>query len=101
MEVKKTGSRYYNSINSAVVDSSGNQLWAAKVPAYTVVNLDARLNLGFLGLNDKTFVQVNVTNLFDKFYYGAFDDAGISNTATTYAYLGAPRTFSASVNFQF
>lgn len=101
VEVKKTGSRYYNSLNVAVVDSSGNQLWDAKVPAYTVVNLDARLNLGFLGLNDKTFVQVNVTNLFDKFYYGAFDDAGITNTATTYAYIGAPRTFSASVNFQF
>ncbi len=101
VEVKKTGSRYYNSLNVAVEDSSGNKLWDAKVPAYTVVNLDARLNLGFLGLNDKTFVQLNVTNLFDKFYYGAFDDAGITKTATTYAYIGAPRTFSASVNFQF
>ncbi|MCJ2183228.1 TonB-dependent receptor [Novosphingobium sp. 1949] len=101
LEAKRTGSRYYNSRNEAVLNSSGDQIWGAKVPAYTVVNLDARFNLGFLGMGDKTYLQANVTNLFDKFYYGAFDDAGITKTGTTYAYIGAPRTFSASINMQF
>lgn len=101
VEAKRTGSRYYNSLNVPVVNSSGAQIWGAKVPAYTVVNLDARLDLGFLGMGDKTYIQANVTNLFDKFYYGAFDDAGVLPTTTVYNYLGAPRTFSASINMQF
>jgi len=101
VEAKRTGSRYYNSLNTPALNKAGDQIWAAKVPGYTVVNLDARLDLGFLGMGDKTYLQANVTNLFDEFYYGSFDDAGVSDTATTYAYLGAPRTFSASINFQF
>ena len=104
VEAKRTGSRYYNSLNSAVYGTVGGartQIYGAKVPGYTTVNLDARLNLEFLGMGDKTYIQANVTNVFDKFYYGSFDDAGIVDTFTTFAYLGAPRTFSASINFQF
>lgn len=101
VEAKRTGSRYYNSLNSAVYDSAGNQIWGAKVPAYTIVNLDVRLDMAFLGMGDKTYIQANVTNLFDEFYYGSFDDAGITRTATSYTYVGAPRTVSASINFQF
>ncbi|EIZ80737.1 TonB-dependent receptor [Novosphingobium sp. Rr 2-17] len=98
IEAKRTGSRYYNDQNEPMVSGTNN--WGAKVPAYTVVNFDARLNLDFLGL-DKTYVQANVTNLFDKFYYGSFDDAGPSTSSTVYTYLGAPRTFSASISMQF
>ncbi|WP_260927513.1 TonB-dependent receptor [Novosphingobium sp. 9] len=100
VQAKRTGSRYYNSLNSAVY-SGTTEIFAAKVPGYTTVDLDARLNLGFTGMGDKTYLQFNVTNLFNKFYYGAFSDAGVSNTTTTYAYLGAPRTISGSINFQF
>ncbi|KPH59610.1 TonB-dependent receptor [Novosphingobium sp. ST904] len=100
-ELKRTGSRYYNSLNTAVVNSAGDQIWTAKIPGYTIVNLDARLDLGFLGMGKDTYLQANVTNLFDKYYIGSFDDAGVVATNTTFAYLGAPRTFSASINFQF
>ena len=101
LEVKRTGPRYYNSLNVAPIDDDGNALYSAKIPAYTVVNLDARLNLGFTGMGDKTYVQINVTNLFDKYYISSFDDAGVDPTSTNFGYLGAPRTFSASLNFQF
>ncbi|MBT0666805.1 TonB-dependent receptor [Novosphingobium profundi] len=101
VEAKRTGSRYYNSLNTPVYSRSGDQIWGSKVPAYTVVNLDARLDMSFVGMGDKTFVQLNVANLFDEFYYGSFDDAGVSDTATSYTYIGAGRTVSASINFQF
>ncbi|WP_159981945.1 MULTISPECIES: TonB-dependent receptor [unclassified Novosphingobium] len=101
VEAKRTGARYYNDSNSAVYSSAGVELFGAKVPAYTLVNLDARLNAEFLGLGKKTYLQFNVTNLFDKFYVGGFDDAGINPTSTIYAYIGAPRTMSGSINMQF
>jgi len=101
LEAKRTGARYYNDSNSAVYTTAGVEVYGAKVPAYTTVNLDARLNAGFLGLGEKTYLQFNVTNLFDKFYVGGFDDAGINPTSTIYAYIGAPRTISGSINMQF
>ncbi|MBT0666806.1 TonB-dependent receptor [Novosphingobium profundi] len=101
LDVKRTGARYYNDQNETVLDDDGNQIWGAKVPAYTVVNLDARLNMAFAGMGDKTFVQLNVVNLFDEFYYGSFDDAGPDRTDTSYAYIGAGRTISGSISFQF
>ena len=101
LEAKRTGARYYNDLNTPVYTSAGVQVYGAKVPAYTTVNLDARLNAAFLGLGEKTYLQFNVTNLFDKFYVGGFDDAGVSNTSTVYAYIGAPRTISGSINMQF
>src|SRR3546814_7215589 len=51
-------------LSTPVYDSSNvatrNEIWGAKVPAYTVVNLDARLDLGFTGMGDKTYLQLNV-----------------------------------------
>jgi iron complex outermembrane receptor protein len=91
------------------------QVFPKAAPAYWLVNLDARLNLEFLGLNDKTHIQLNVYNLFDQFYVGGFggnlnqNTSGSYNTATgTWSYgslpfvqIGAPRTISASVVFAF
>src|SRR3546814_14829778 len=43
IEAKRTGSRYYNDLNTPVYDSSNvatrNEIWGAKVPAYTVVKI--------------------------------------------------------------
>lgn len=90
-----------------------SQIFPNKAPAYWLVNLDARLNLDFVGLGDKTFLQLNVYNLFDKFYVGGFG-GGLNQTATynkttgqaTYGapgfvQIGAPRTFSATLQFGF
>jgi iron complex outermembrane receptor protein len=101
VDVKRTGARYYNDSNSAVYSTAGVELYGAKVAAYTLVNLDARLNASFLGMGEKTYLQFNVTNLFDKFYVGGFDDAGVVPTSSVYAYIGAPRTISGSINMQF
>lgn len=101
VEAKNTGSRYYNDLNTPVYDKTGAQIWGSKVPSYTIVNLDARLNMGFTGMGEKTYIQLNVSNLFDEFYYGSFDDAGVKDTYTSYTYIGAGRTVSASINMQF
>lgn len=72
-----------------------------KVKGYTIVDLDARVNLGALaeGLR-KTYFQVNVQNLFDKRYFGnistQINAAGGPNFA-----VGSPRTVSGTINVGF
>jgi len=82
-QIKRTGSRYLNDINTF------------KVAGYTIVDLDLRYNLANLGL-EKTFVQVNVSNLFDKFYIGSFS-GGLTTASSTNVNFGAPRAISASM----
>jgi hypothetical protein len=52
------------------------QVFGKTAPAYWLVNLDARLNLDKLGITalgmKHTYFQLNVYNLFDKFYVGGF-----------------------------
>ena len=89
------------------------QIYGDKAPAYWLVNLDARLKLGWMGLNDNTYLQLNVYNLFDSFYVGGFGGGLIqSNTfnRTTglasygnpgFVQIGAPRTVSGTVVVKF
>ena len=92
---------------------SRKQIFGTSAPAYWLVNADARINLSFLGLNEKTFLQLNVYNLFNQFYIGGFG-GGTSQSATfnkttgvaTYGssgfvQIGAPRTVSGTVVFAF
>ncbi|MDX3882965.1 MULTISPECIES: TonB-dependent receptor [Sphingomonas] len=95
VQAKRTGPRYVNDQNLPVFQS-GVQVYGAKAPAYTLVDLDARLSLEWAGLNDKTYFQLNVTNLFDKLYVGGFDGT-TSNTTVTTAQIGAPRTVIGSI----
>lgn len=109
IQAKYTGSRFANDQDLPFVSrsSSGDGLstdpllFPAKVPSYTLVDLDARVKLGFLGLNDKTYLQLNVHNLFDKFYVGGFSGSTLSNTFTPFVYIGTPRTISGTVNVAF
>ncbi|MFM5930393.1 MAG: TonB-dependent receptor [Novosphingobium sp.] len=105
---------------------AATKIYDAKAAAYWMVNLDARVNLSFMGLNDKTYLQLNVYNLFNQFYVGGF--GGNLNQTQTYcattstsssnacfnvpaglsAYgsvpfvqIGAPRTISGTVVFAF
>ena len=96
---------------------AATQVYGTTAPAYWLVNLDARVKLGFLGLNDKTYLQLNVYNLFDQFYVGGFGGNLNQSLATTNGYvattgvatygsvpnvqIGAPRTVSGTVVFQF
>lgn len=82
-QIKRTGSRYLNDINTFKVDG------------YTVVDLDLRYNLANLGL-EKSFFQLNVSNLFDKFYIGSFS-GGLTTASSTFVNYGAPRAISGSL----
>ncbi len=129
LTAKRTGPRYIFDTNEATytgtfvptgavpsgvaVPTARTEIFGAKAPAYTMVNLDARLNLEWAGLNDKTYVQLNVYNLFDKFYVGGFGGGLNQSLASSNGYnratgvatygspgfvqIGAPRTISATV----
>ncbi|MBO9726148.1 MAG: TonB-dependent receptor [Novosphingobium sp.] len=100
VQVKRTGPRYVNDQNLPIV-VSGTQVYGKKTPAYTLVDLDAKVKLDFIGLSDRTFLQLNVVNLFDKLYVGGFDGAGTSNSNVPTAFIGTPRTFIGSISFGF
>ncbi len=104
IQAKRTGHRYVNDQNLPVIAINGTgatatpyAVYGAKAPGYTLVDLDARITLEPLGLNDKTYLQLNVSNLFDKLYVGGFDGGTTSQTNVIFANMGAPRTFIGSL----
>ena len=111
VEAKRTGPRFVFDNNQPMFRgpiANPEQVFSATVPAYWLVNLDARVKLGMLspGL-DKTYLQFNLYNAFDKFYVGGFG-GGLSQSLSGSNYgnppfvqIGAPRTFSATLNLQF
>jgi iron complex outermembrane receptor protein len=103
IQAKRTGPRYVNDSNTPIYANNTltTQIYGAKAPAYTVVDLDARVSMAWAGLNDTTYFQINVTNLFNEFYIGNLNNANTSNTSIPFVYLGAPRTVSGSLNVQF
>jgi iron complex outermembrane recepter protein len=112
---KRTGTRFIYDTNLPVYAGPAGtlqapnrtyQVFPAKAPAYWLVNVDARINLEFLGLNDKTYLQLNVYNLMDNFYVGGFG-GGVTqavssgNWSVPFVQIGAPRTFSATFTMGF
>lgn len=91
---KRTGPRYINDENLPLT-SGGVQVYPAKAPAYTLVNLDARFSMADFGL-EKTYFQLNVYNLFDTFYVGGFGGAGNARSIP-FVQIGAPRTVSGTL----
>ena len=119
---KRTGPRYIFDNNQPVFETGVNLtnvndtnaandpkiVYGSTAPAYWLVNLDARLNMEFTGLKE-TYFQLNVYNLFDKFYVGGFGGglAQAFNTAATqfgnppFVQIGAPRTISGTLSIEF
>lgn len=97
---KRTGGRYLYDTNLPL-ELNGDQVHSGKTDAYWLVNLDARVNLGFLGLNDQSFFQLNVYNLFDTLYVGSFNTSLGQGSSAPNAQIGAPRTVSGTVSFAF
>jgi iron complex outermembrane receptor protein len=95
-QAKRTGPRYVNDVNLPLM-SGTTVLYNAKTPSYTVVDLGARLPLGFAGLNEGTYAQFNVTNVFDKLYVGNFGGQ-LNNTTVPFVQIGAPRAFVFTLN---
>ena len=137
IETKRTGPRYIFDNNSALfrgdigitAPTAGRvvqeQIFTRTAPAYWLVNLDARVKLEpFSPALKQTYFQLNVYNLFDKFFVGGFG-GGLAQSVSTrtcnatstpactptvtvptwgappFVQIGAPRTVSASINVQF
>jgi iron complex outermembrane recepter protein len=101
------------------------QIFAAEAPAYWLVNLEGRVKLADLAPRfKKTYLQFNLYNAFDQFYVGGFGGGLAQSTSTRtcntgstpacattttvptygnppFVQIGAPRTFSASINLEF
>lgn len=90
-QAKYTGARYLNDLNFS------DLVYGAKFKGYTVVDLDLRYSLEKLGL-DKSQIQLNVTNLFDKYYVGSFSGGLDTLPTSTSAFVnfGSPRAISAT-----
>lgn len=66
------------------------------VPSYGLLDLDARISLEQWGAR-KTYLQFNVLNVFDKFYFGNISTQISSASAAPSFALGSPRTWTGSV----
>ena len=108
---KRTGERYIFDNNAAVYTgtiAAPTKVYDATADAYWLVNLDARVNLGYFNRDlQKTYLQFNVYNLFDTFYVGGFG-GGLSQSLSGTSYgnppnvlVGAPRTISVTFNAGF
>ena len=87
-QVKRTGSRYLNDINTI------------ELPGYTVADFDLRLSLGHFNESlDKAYFQLNVLNVFDEVYIGSAP-TGLT-TSGEFVNLGPPRAFTASLIWGF
>ena len=98
VQVKRTGKRYVNDENLPIEQVSGSTIFTvypAAAKAYTLVDLDLRLNMEQWGL-DKTYFQFNVTNLFDKFYVGGFG-GNATRTNLPFVQIGVPRAITGSI----
>jgi iron complex outermembrane receptor protein len=86
---KRVGSRFATDVNDV------------KLKGYNLVDLDARLNLSRLGLGlsglGQTYLQANVINLFNEFYFGNISTAIRAADNPNFS-VGAPRTFSLTLN---
>lgn len=116
LTAKRTGGRFIYDTNLPVYGGTAAapyEIYDAQTPAYWLVNLDARLSLEAIGLNDRTFIQFNVYNLFDELYVGNFTSGlnqgnvigagqfGGNPSSPPFAQIGAPRTISGTVTFGF
>jgi iron complex outermembrane receptor protein len=119
IQAKRTGPRYVNDTNlpislcftpagaTAFVNTRDcnapnalRQVYAARTPAYNTVDLDVRVPLGWAGLNDDTYFQLNVTNVFDQYYAGNFTGA-LLGTSVPFVSIGAPRAVIGTLVVQF
>jgi iron complex outermembrane receptor protein len=116
IQAKRTGKRFINDQNlpvfqctaatspfgaqTQVLDcpSTANrfQVYGATAPAYTTVDLDARISLKAIGGNDRTYLQLNITNLFDKLYVAGFG-GNTSQFSIPFAFIGSPRAISGTL----
>ncbi len=84
VQAKHVGSRFATDVNDV------------KAKGYNIIDLDTRINADFIGLK-KSYIQVNVQNLFDTFYLGNISTQIRASDNPNFA-VGSPRTLSATLN---
>ena len=94
LQGKYVGDRYATDVNDV------------KSPSYTLFDLNARYSFEDLGFK-KTFFQLNVINLFNKFYFGNISTqishgtiGGISGANPNFS-VGSPRTIMGTLQIGF
>jgi iron complex outermembrane receptor protein len=85
---KHVGSRFATDVNDV------------RVKGYEVVDLDARVGLETLTGLKSTFLQLNLQNVFDKFYFGNLSTQIRASDNPNFA-VGSPRTLSATLDVSF
>jgi iron complex outermembrane receptor protein len=85
---KHVGARFATDVNDV------------RVKGYNILDLDARVGLEKLTGLKSTFLQVNLQNLFDKFYFGNLSTQIRASDNPNFA-VGSPRTLSATLDVSF
>ena len=85
---KHVGARFATDVNDV------------KVKGYNVLDLDARVGLEKLTGLKSSFLQVNLQNVFDKFYFGNLSTQIRASDNPNFA-VGSPRTLSATLDVSF
>jgi len=88
LQGKHVSSRFATDVNDVVVKG------------YTVFDLDARVNLDPIVHTKGTYLQLNLQNVFDTFYFGNLSTQIRASDNPNFA-VGSPRTFSATLNVGF
>jgi iron complex outermembrane receptor protein len=88
LQGKHVGARFATDVNDV------------KVKGYNVVDFDARVGLEKLTGLKSTFVQVNLQNVFDRFYFGNLSTQIRASDNPNFA-VGSPRTLSATLDIGF
>lgn len=91
---------------SVNANAKENAIYGSKIPSYVLVDLDLRFNLGKLVNTDRTFFQINVSNLFDKNYIGGLSgSSGFVGLPNRYqvgnAVIGTPRSITGTLQVGF
>ena len=87
-QAKHVGSRFATDVNDV------------KVKGYNTVDFDLRVGLEKLTRLKSTFLQVNLQNAFNEFYFGNLSTQ-INNAANPNFAVGSPRTISATLDVGF
>ncbi len=87
LQGKKVGDRFGTDNNDEVA------------PSYTVVDFDASYSFKVPGIKSAQ-VQLNVINLLDEEYYGNIS-SGTGGSSVAFYAIGAPRTITATLKFNF
>jgi iron complex outermembrane recepter protein len=87
LQAKRVGDRFATDNNDEVAEG------------YTVVDLDASYRFSFPGI-ESAQIQLNITNLLDEDYFGNIS-SGTGGTSVGFYSIGAPRTATATIKFNF